>query len=63
MQDNLHPDRLLDRPTVEQFYGVSQRYLEVAATRGDGPTLTKIGRLARYRVRDIVAWLDAQRVE
>ncbi|MEM1383050.1 MAG: helix-turn-helix domain-containing protein [Pseudomonadota bacterium] len=54
---------LLDRRGVETHYGITKRYLEVAAVRGDGPPYIKIGRSVRYRTSDIDAWLDDQRVQ
>lgn len=62
MNDNDSSDRLLDRGEVEARFGIPKRFLEVAAVRGDGPPMVKIGRLARYRVRDLRLWIEAQRV-
>lgn len=62
MQDNLSPDRLLTRPEVHMAFGLTQRFLEVSAVRGDGPPMVKIGRSVRYRVADLRTWIDARRV-
>jgi predicted DNA-binding transcriptional regulator AlpA len=62
MNENDTSDRLLDRCEVEARFGIPKRFLEVAAVRGDGPPMVKIGRLARYRVKDLRAWIEAQRV-
>ncbi|MGC3940080.1 helix-turn-helix transcriptional regulator [Roseobacter sp. EG26] len=51
-------DCLLDRSEVEQRFGIPKRFLELAATRGEGPKLVRIGRLVRYRVTDIRAWIE-----
>lgn len=51
--------RLLSRKEVEELYGITKRYLELAAARGDGPRRVYVGRLVRYRQSDIEAWLDA----
>lgn len=51
-------DRLMDRNEVEQRYGIAKRFLEVAAVKGEGPAMVKIGRLVRYRASDIEAWID-----
>lgn len=51
-------DRLLDRSEVEQHFGIPKRFLELAATRGDGPKLVRIGRLVRYRVTDVRIWIE-----
>lgn len=63
MQDiTLTPDRLLTRSEVDRHFGLSLRYLEVAAVRGDGPPMVKIGRSVRYCVADLRAWIAARRV-
>ena len=51
-------NRLLTRNEVEDVFGISRRFLEVAAARGEGPVLVKIGRAVRYRWSDIVSWID-----
>jgi len=54
--------RLLTRREIEARYGISKRFLEISAQRGDGPPRIRIGtRMVRYRVTDIEAWLDARR--
>lgn len=56
-------DRLLSRDEIEDLFGLSRRWLELAAWRGDGPPLIRISRrMVRYRRSDVVAWLDARRV-
>lgn len=63
MQDFQPPsDKLLTRAEVHSHFGLTQRFLEVAAVRGDGPPMVKIGRSVRYRVGDLRAWIDARRV-
>lgn len=63
MQGNeVSADRLLTRDQVESHFGLSRRFLEVAAVRGDGPPMVKINRAVRYRVADIRAWIEARRV-
>ncbi len=62
MLDSLNPDRLLTRSEVHTAFGLTQRYLEVSAVRGDGPPMVKIGRSVRYRVSDLRVWIDARRV-
>ena len=63
MQDNLlSADRLLSRTEVEESFGLSRRYLEVSAVRGDGPPMIKINRSVRYRVNDLREWIDARKV-
>lgn len=65
MQDNslsTSSDRLLSRAEVEVTFGLSRRFLEVSAVRGDGPPMVKIGRSVRYRVSDLRSWIEARRV-
>lgn len=63
MQYNQTPaDLLLSRAEVEVNFGLSRRFLEVAAVRGDGPPFIKIGRSVRYRVSDLRGWIEDRRV-
>lgn len=62
MQDNF-PDMLLTRDQVQAEFGLSRRYLELAAWRGDGPPMIKLGRAVRYKRRDILSWIDGRRVQ
>ena len=62
MQDNFTDDRLLSRPEVQTHFGLTQRFLEVSAVRGNGPPFIKLGRSVRYRVGDVRAWIEARRV-
>jgi predicted DNA-binding transcriptional regulator AlpA len=55
-------DRLLTRAEVEVNFGLSRRFLEVSAVRGDGPPMVRIGRSVRYRAGDLRAWIEARRV-
>lgn len=61
MQDN-DVDKLLTRAEVEARFGLSRRFLEVAAVKGDGPMMVRLGRAVRYRVGDVRAWIEARRV-
>ena len=58
MQQN-KDDRLLSRSEVEEQFGISKRYLELAAMRGQGPAVVRLGRLVRYRRADLRAWIEA----
>lgn len=56
-------ERLLSRREVQQRFGLTVRFLEVAAVRGDGPPMIKISkRMVRYRATDIDEWLDRRKV-
>lgn len=58
-----NPDRLLDRSEVEARFGISKRFLELAAVRGDGPPMVKVGRLVRYQIEDVRTWIAERRTE
>lgn len=62
MQTVFNDDRLLNRGEVQSYFGLTQRFLEVSAMRGDGPPMAKIGRSVRYRVGDLRTWIDSCRV-
>lgn len=55
-------ERLMSRTDVDREYGISVRFLEISAMRGDGPPMVKIGRLARYLPSDLEAWIEARTV-
>lgn len=58
-------DELLSRDDIERETrgGITRRWLELAAHRGEGPPMLKISRrMVRYRRRDFNDWLEAQRV-
>lgn len=59
----LSPDRLLSRSEVEDYFGISRRFLEVSAVRGDGPPFSRIGRSVKYQVDDLRHWIAARRVQ
>ena len=60
---DLNPERLLTRDEVEALFGITRRYLEVSAVRGDGPPMIRVGsRMVRYRVSDLHEWIDWHRV-
>ena len=62
MQDNF-PDMLLTRDQVQAEFGLTRRFLELSAWRGDGPPMIKLGRAVRYKRADVLAWIEQQRVE
>jgi predicted DNA-binding transcriptional regulator AlpA len=62
MLDNA--EKLLSRSEVEAEFGITRRFLEICAWRGDGPPMIKLGRrTVRYRRGDLLAWIEAQRVD
>lgn len=63
MTDQSPPDFHLSRDQVAIEYGISKRFLELAAVKGGGPVMTKISkRMVRYRRADIEIWLASKRV-
>ena len=56
-------DLLLSRAEVEVHFGLTRRFLEVSAVRGDGPPMIKINRAVRYRVADLREWIVGHRVQ
>jgi predicted DNA-binding transcriptional regulator AlpA len=56
-------DALLSTPDAAAFLGISRQWLELARHRGNyGPAYIRVTpRLIRYRKRDLIAYLDAQR--
>ena len=52
-------ERLLNRDEVQTRFGIPKRFLEISAMKGNGPRIVRVGRLARYRVKDIEAWIEA----
>ncbi len=55
-------NRLRSRTEVQRRYNISKRFLELAVARGDGPRFVRIGRLVRYRDKDILDWIEANSV-
>ena len=55
-------ERLLSRTEVQSRFGIGKRYLELAAARGEGPRYIRVGRLIRYRVSDLLDWIEANSV-
>lgn len=51
-------DRLLTRQEVADRFGISKRFLEIAAVRNEGPSRIYIGRSVRYRASDIQHWIE-----
>ena len=61
LADNL--DLLLTRDQVQARFGITRRFLELAAWRGDGPPMVKLtGRSVRYRLGDVKDWIATRRV-
>lgn len=46
---------------VEEVFGISKQFLELAALRGDGQPIVRIGRSVRYWPADVPAWIASRR--
>lgn len=53
-------ERLLTRAEVEERFGLTKRFLEISAYRGDGPPMVRLGRSVRYRPADIRTWINGR---
>lgn len=65
MQTERTNEHLLSRDDIEVLTGggITRRWLEIAAHRGEGPPMIKLSRrCVRYRRAEFEAWLDQQRV-
>jgi hypothetical protein len=60
---NLNPHRLMSRSDVDKHFDIPKRFLEISACKGGGPAFIKIGRLTRYKVSDILDWINTHRFE
>ena len=57
--DNSGSPHFIDEAQLEARTGISRRNWERKRIRGDGPPFVKIGRLVRYPVSELDAWLAA----
>ncbi len=60
---SLNLSRMISRDEVDAEFGIPKRFLEIAACKGGGPAFVKIGRLTRYKVEDLLTWIDEHRFE
>ncbi|WP_419741259.1 helix-turn-helix transcriptional regulator [Ruegeria sp.] len=58
----LTDERLLSRVELEDLFGISKRLLESRAGTATGPRFLRVGRLVRYKVADIRAWIEENTV-
>ena len=57
------PDRLLSYAELAQWANAPERTVRQWVYRGDGPPALRIGRYRRFRVRDVLTWLDTRYVQ
>jgi predicted DNA-binding transcriptional regulator AlpA len=56
------PDLLLDTRQTAEWLTVSVVWLEIGRSKGYGPPFRKLGtRSVRYRVGDVIAWLETRK--
>ena len=65
MQPKMHPrqipsdpDALLSETEVSDLFGISMRTLQAWRTKKGGPPFVRLGRVIRYRRKDLVRWLE-----
>jgi hypothetical protein len=53
-----NPQQLLSRDEIEYEYGLTRRWLELAALTGNGPPFVKVsGRMVRYQRGVLERWI------
>lgn len=58
----IDPGELLTTRELSRRYGISVGTVQNWRSQGRGPTYVKLGRSVRYRVEDIEAFVQANRV-
>lgn len=58
MKDTIHYEKPLTTDDAAELLNVTPRTLIELRCRGEGPHYVKIGRLVRYRYRDLMKFLD-----
>ena len=58
MKDTLNHDRPLTTEEAAEVLNVKPRTMIELRQKGEGPYFVKIGRLVRYRYRDLIKYLD-----
>lgn len=54
---------LLDETAVSKQLKCEAKTLQAWRCRGGGPPFIRVGRLVRYRPQDVLAWIEARRVD
>jgi hypothetical protein len=60
--NNIDHDSLLTEVQAADVLNLSVRTLQAWRTKRTGPSFVRAGRAIRYRMRDLVAWMDANTV-
>lgn len=51
---------LMTRQEVAEFLGIEPKTLAKWASLGQGPTYRRVGKYSRYRLEDVLAWVEEQ---
>ena len=54
------PRRMVSEVAIETRYGISRRTLQRWRLQGRGPRFYKLGRIVRYDLRDVEAWVNSK---
>jgi predicted DNA-binding transcriptional regulator AlpA len=52
------PDALLSEAEVSELFGISMRTLQAWRTKKSGPPFARLGRVVRYRRKDLIGWAE-----
>ena len=55
-------DKWIDENDLEAYSGFSRSYWQKQRSRGTGPAYSKIKKAVRYRLSDIVAYLESHKI-
>ena len=50
---------LMDQKELAQYLGTSEAWCERSRWAGEGPRFLKLGRHVRYRVADVLNWVES----
>ena len=59
---NTSEDAILTEVEIADFLKLSTRTLQAWRVKKDGPPFIRVGRAIRYRLRDVVRWIEARTV-
>jgi predicted DNA-binding transcriptional regulator AlpA len=62
MNPKENPNRLMPQQEVAALIGMSPAWLEQCRFRKTGIPYVKLGRAVRYRLKDVMEWLEAHSV-
>lgn len=57
------PDRWIDEREAAKLTGMSSAWFQRARWAGDGIPFSKVGRSVRYKLSDVLAFMEARRIE